>query len=234
MLNYFLPLCWSYTQYISSCLICHCLSQRRCILGKYIWRRVPQFILICPLSTDNLKNIIVRLFVHSSGHIADIYYSTLCSLVLSIILSLCFYIYTIHVNNVTSLQSWPEKGGKGKYSSRCLLWQDLKWVEERTSTSHAEIREASLWDNKRSFHKHQWTEGTFKQAHQNTHQRDIYPPLLTITKVSDSWFCWICTVRAKGIEEKKALSSKASEIEFRERMELFPNISAMCREMKKH
>lgn len=108
------------------------------------------------------------------------------------------------------------------------------WEEEHTSTSHAEIREASLWDNKRSFHKHQWTEGTFKQAHQNTHQRDIYPPLLTITKVSDSWFCWICTVHVKDIEEKKALSSKASEIEFRERMELFPNISAICREMKKH
>ena len=70
------------------------------------------------------------------------------------------------------------------------------WEEEHTSTSHAEIREASLWDNKRSFRKHQWTEGTFKQAHQNTHQRDIHPPCwqspnsVTVGSVGSALFMW--------------------------------------------
>ena len=140
--------------------------QEHCsILGGSIWRRDPQFILIS-LHWDKLKKICVRLSVNRPGHIADSQHFTLYPLVLIIILSLCFCLYTIHGNTVTRVQSWPEKGEKGKHSSWCLhhfkSWQDLKWVEGKAHFClPCRNREASLW-GKRSFHKHQVTEAIFK------------------------------------------------------------------------
>lgn len=143
---------------ISSAVACH---GGKCLQGGCIWTRVPQFITTCPPSTEIIWKISVCVCVQLRSYCKHILFD-LMPISANYHLFLCFCIYTIHGNNGTSLQSWPEKGEKGKHSSRSLLWQDLKWVGGRTHFCFlCRNREVSLWD-KRSFHKHQWTESIFE------------------------------------------------------------------------
>lgn len=138
-----------------------------------------------PFHWDGLKNHIVHLFVHSSSQIADIYYFTLCSLVLIItFISLLLIPYNpgqkhYQFPTVTGELAWEVRNGKPFAST--LSWTRCKmgaWWRKNTVWLLSRSRRPGL---EIEITPQALVERGHTQAHKIYQPRDIPSTSLAIT-----------------------------------------------------
>lgn len=175
--------------------------------------------------------------MYSSGHIANIYYLTLCPLALIIIYFFVFVsIQSMAIMALVCRAGLRREKRASIHLDLCFdrIWNE--WEEEHTSASYAETERSAFETRGHS------TSISGQKAYLNKHIKmpikETLPPTtsLTVAIPSDRWYCWICTVYAKTLKERKHWAIRPVRLvvwRIQGAEAGVSNISATCREVQK-